>query len=62
VAAEAVYPLLHESIKPLVFSVVEILKKIGIEKAWKTAGSTARKMKGESSHKNEIVIAVQARR
>ena len=60
IAAEAVYPLLHESIKPLVLSVVDILRKIGIEKPWKTAAGTARKIKGESAHKNEILEAIQA--
>jgi len=59
IAAEAVYPLLHESIKPLTLSVVDIHRKIGIEKTWKTAAGTARKIKGESSHKREILTALQ---
>ncbi|MFX1602311.1 MAG: hypothetical protein ACFFCK_02420 [Promethearchaeota archaeon] len=59
IAAEAVHPLLHESIKPLALSVVDILRKVGIEKAWKTATGTARKIKGESIHKKEILEAIQ---
>ncbi|UCH05587.1 MAG: hypothetical protein JSW05_05330 [Candidatus Thorarchaeota archaeon] len=59
IAAEAVHPLLHESIKPLAFSAVDILRKVGIEKAWKTAAGTARKIKGESIHKKEILAAIR---
>ncbi|MFX1415930.1 MAG: hypothetical protein ACFFC0_03910, partial [Promethearchaeota archaeon] len=60
IAAEAVYPLLHESIKPLALSIADILRKVGIQKAWKTAAGTTRKIKGESIHKKEIFTAIQA--
>ncbi|MHA2601551.1 MAG: hypothetical protein AM324_005395 [Candidatus Thorarchaeota archaeon SMTZ1-83] len=60
IAAEAVYPLLHESIKPLVLSVVDTLRKIGIEKSWKTAAGTVQKLNGESIHKEEMLSAIQS--
>ncbi|MHA1905722.1 MAG: ATP-binding cassette domain-containing protein [Candidatus Thorarchaeota archaeon] len=55
VAAEAVYPLLHESMKPLFMTVFEALQKIGSKKSTKTASTIIGKMKGESDHKNQLL-------
>jgi hypothetical protein len=55
VAAEAVYPLLHESMKPLFMEIHEGLEKIGLKKAKKTASNVVSKMKGESDHKNQLL-------
>lgn len=60
VAAEAVYPLLHESIKPLTLLIIDVLTKVGNEKAKRTAATELRKIKGESAHKNDLLRTIDA--
>jgi hypothetical protein len=59
VAAEAVYPLLHESIKPLVMLIIDVLTQIGFEKAKRTASAAIRKIKGESAHKKDLLRVIE---
>ncbi|MCK5239930.1 MAG: hypothetical protein KAR33_10305, partial [Candidatus Thorarchaeota archaeon] len=60
VAAEAVFPLLHESMKPLFLQVFEVLEKIGIKKSQKTVSNIIGKMKGESDHKNQLLKVINS--
>ena len=55
VSAESVYPLLHETIKPFVIVVFDVLNRNSSKKALQTAILTITKMKGESSAKKAIV-------
>ncbi len=60
VIAKETYPLLHESSKDLVKSVVEVLREIGDAKADRTLLAIVKKMKEDSSHKTEIIKAVKS--
>ncbi|MFX0106721.1 MAG: hypothetical protein ACFE7R_00385 [Candidatus Hodarchaeota archaeon] len=59
VAAEAVYPLLHESIKPLVMSIIDALTKVGHERAKREASAIIRKIKGESASKEDMLRTIE---
>jgi hypothetical protein len=61
VAAEAVYPLLHEIIKPLIMLIIDVLTEVGIEKSKSAAASTIRKIKGESAHKKDTLRTIESR-
>jgi hypothetical protein len=58
VAAEGVYPLLHESIKPLVMLIIDVLTQVGFEKAKRTASAAIRKIKGESGYKQNLLRVI----
>ncbi len=60
VAAEGVYPLLHQALKPLVMDSIGIVKEIGIEKAAKTLTTIITKMKGESKHRDRMLEAAKS--
>ena len=60
VAAEGVYPLLHESIKELVILAATTLQKVDDSKASKTLTNSVQKMKGESKHKSEMIETIKA--
>jgi hypothetical protein len=60
VAAESVYPLLHEILKPLVINAVEALKTINLEKFAKTMLKMIEKLKGASESKVEMVKATRS--
>jgi hypothetical protein len=61
VAAEAVYPLLHEIIKPLILQMIDILTDVGIEKSKNAAASKIRKIKSDSTHKKEILRVIESK-
>jgi hypothetical protein len=61
VAPEAVYPLLHESIKPLIMLIIDVLTEVGIGEAQRTASAVIRKIKGESAHKNDLLRAIETK-
>ncbi|MFW9919104.1 MAG: hypothetical protein ACFFED_05865, partial [Candidatus Thorarchaeota archaeon] len=54
-AAESIYPLIHESMKSLVLSIMEVLKQIGLKKQMKVAAGLVKKIKGESAHRNQMI-------
>jgi hypothetical protein len=60
VAAEGVYPLLHESIEELVVLAATTLQKVGDSKASKTLANSIQKMKGESKHKSKMIETIKA--
>jgi hypothetical protein len=60
VTPEAVYPLLHESMKPLVLDIIEVIGRIGIQKPKKTASNTISKISGESVHKDEMMKPIES--
>ncbi|MGY5875262.1 MAG: hypothetical protein RTU30_05910 [Candidatus Thorarchaeota archaeon] len=60
VAVEGVYPLLHQSLKPLVMDSIEVVKEIGIEKVAKTLTNIVRTMKGESKYRDKMVEAAKS--
>jgi hypothetical protein len=60
-AVEAVYPLLHESIKPLIMLIIDILTEVGFEKAKRTAAAVIRKIKGESAYKKDLLKAIETK-
>ena len=59
VASEAVYPLLHESIKPLILSIIDVLTKVGNEKAKREASAAIRKIKGDSAHRKDLLRTIE---
>jgi hypothetical protein len=61
VAAEGVYPLLHESIKPLVMLIIDVLTQVGFEKAKRTASAAIRKIKGESGYKKDLLRVIETK-
>ena len=61
VSAESVYPLLHETIRPLVSFSLEILKQNGTSKTWQSMKMTINKIKGESSAREAMVIEAKTR-
>jgi hypothetical protein len=61
VAAEAVYPLLHESINPLVILIIDVLTEVGFEKAKRTAAAAIRKIKGESAYKKDLLRTIETK-
>ncbi|MFX1367312.1 MAG: ATP-binding cassette domain-containing protein [Promethearchaeota archaeon] len=61
VAAEAAYPLLHETAKPLVMETLGVLKQVGISKHMNTALGTLKKIMGDSSHKEDMIRVAQTR-
>ncbi|MGY5853019.1 MAG: hypothetical protein RTU92_05585 [Candidatus Thorarchaeota archaeon] len=60
VATEGVYPLLHQSLKPLVMDAIKAMKEIDIEKSVKTLTSAIGKMKGESEYRTKMVEAAKS--
>ena len=61
VAAETVYPLLHESIKPLIMLIIDVLTEVGFERAKRTASAVIRKIKGESAYKKDLLRAIETK-
>jgi hypothetical protein len=60
VAAEGIYPLLHQALKPLAMDSIKAMKEIGIEKAAKTLTTIIGKMKGESKHRDKMLEAAKS--
>jgi hypothetical protein len=60
VAAEGVYPLLHEILKPLVTKAVEALKIINLEKSAKSMLKMIEKLRGASESKVEMAKAARS--
>lgn len=60
VSAVSVYPLLHETIRPLVTLALKTLKQNGNDKTIKSMISTINKIRGESSAKEAMVIEVNS--
>ncbi|MFW9805780.1 MAG: hypothetical protein ACFFFK_03545 [Candidatus Thorarchaeota archaeon] len=55
VSASTAYPLLHDAAKPLISSALKALKRNGDEKTVKSVKNALKKMRGQSSAKDEIV-------
>ncbi|MHA2027010.1 MAG: hypothetical protein ACW98U_14005 [Candidatus Thorarchaeota archaeon] len=60
VSAVSVYPLLHESIRPLVTLALKTLKQNGDSKTIKSMKSAINKIRGESSAKEEMVMEAKS--
>jgi len=60
VAPKAVYPLLHEVMKPLFLNVFEVLEIINLPKSKKAVSSIIGKIQGESNHKNELMKGIES--
>jgi hypothetical protein len=62
IATDAIYPLLHETMKPLFQSVLDVLFRIGLKKQLNAAYGIARRIGGESAHRSEIIKASESLR
>jgi hypothetical protein len=60
VAAESVYALLHEVLKPLVVDVIEALKSINLKKPSKSMVKILEKLKGASESKEKMTKAARS--
>jgi hypothetical protein len=58
--ASSVYPLLHETIRPLVSLSLKTLKRNGNNKTIKSMKSALNKIRGESSAKEAMVIEAKS--